>query len=371
VVLLLALAWIAGLGVTQPSAVGAILAYAILLAGIVQLVVTGAGFLQLRRSTGSAGKAGTGSRREAPPWFRGCIHFSPDARRFFVLAVPGLVAAGIPQLKLIAGAMVASSSQAAVSWLYYANRLYELPLGVISIAMASVLVSAIAASVRSGDSAASAAAQSRGVEIAIGLALPSAVGFAVLAEPIAAALFERGAFGPRDTAAVAAALAAICAGLPGHALEKVFGAVSFAHEDTRTPMLAALVGLASAVIGSLALFPRYGHVGVAAAIAISGWVGAMILGTILQRRGWLRLDRDAARRLPRIVLAAVVMGLSILAALALLAPLFNASGSLARMAVLVVLVAIGLVTYTASLEVLRAARMRDLLAAVRNPGPRE
>ena len=130
VVLLLALAWIAGLGVTQPSAVGAILAYAILLAGIVQLVVTGAGFLQLRRSTGSAGKAGTGSRREAPRWLRGCIHFSPDARRFFVLAVPGLVAAGIPQLKLIAGAMVASSSQAAVSWLYYANRLYELPLGV-------------------------------------------------------------------------------------------------------------------------------------------------------------------------------------------------------------------------------------------------
>jgi putative peptidoglycan lipid II flippase len=368
VVLLLALAWIAGFGVTQPSAVGAILAYAILLAGIAQLIVTGAGFLHLRRSTSSAGTADTGSRQEAPPWFRGCIRFSPDTRRFFVLAVPGLVAAGVPQLKLIAGAMVASSSQAAVSWLYYANRLYELPLGVISIAMASVLVSAIAASVRSGNSA---AAQSRGCEIAIGLALPSAVGFAVLAEPIAAALFERGAFGPRDTAAVAAALAAICAGLPGHALEKVFGAVSFAHEDTRTPMLAALVGLASAVIGSLALFPRYGHVGVAAAIAISGWVGAMILGIILQRRGWLRLDRDAARRLPRIVLAAAVMGLSILAALALLAPLFNASGSLARMAVLVVLVAIGLVTYLASLDVLGTARMRDLLAAVRNRGPRE
>jgi putative peptidoglycan lipid II flippase len=368
VVLLLALAWIAGFGMTQPSAVGAILAYAILLAGIAQLIVTGAGFLHLRRSTSSAGTADTGSRQEAPPWFRGCIRFSPDTRRFFVLAVPGLVAAGVPQLKLIAGAMVASSSQAAVSWLYYANRLYELPLGVISIAMASVLVSAIAASVRSGNSA---AAQSRGVEIAIGLALPSAVGFAVLAEPIAAALFERGAFGPRDTAAVAAALAAICAGLPGHALEKVFGAVSFAHEDTRTPMLAALVGLASAVIGSLALFPRYGHVGVAAAIAISGWVGAMILGTILQRRGWLRLDRDAARRLPRIVLAAAVMGLSILAALALLAPLFNASGSLARIAVLVVLVAIGLVTYLASLDVLGTARMRDLLAAVRNRGPRE
>jgi putative peptidoglycan lipid II flippase len=317
VVLLLALAWIIGVGVTQPSMVGAILAYAIVFAGIAQLIVTSTGFLQLRRSTVGAGKAGTGSTPNALHWVRGCFGFSPDTRRFFVLAVPGLVAAGIPQLKLIAGAMVASSSQAAVSWLYYANRLYELPLGVISIAMASVLVSAIAASVRSGEGA------------------------------------------------------AICAGLLGHALEKVFGAVSFAHEDTRTAMLAALVGLASAVIGSLALFPRYGHVGVAAAIAMSRWIGAMILGTILQRRGWLRLDRDAARRLPRIVLAAAIMGLSIFAALALLAPSFNASGSLARMAVLVVLVAIGLVTYLASLDVLGAARMRDLLAAVRNPGPRE
>ncbi|MGZ3358945.1 MAG: murein biosynthesis integral membrane protein MurJ, partial [Xanthobacteraceae bacterium] len=295
---------------------------------------------------------------------------SANARRFFVLAVPGLLAAGIPQLKLIAGAMVASSSQAAVSWLYYANRLYELPLGVVSIAMASVLVSAIAASVRTGDGAAIAAAQSRGFELAIGLTLPSAVAFAVLAEPIAAALFERGAFGPRDTAAVAAALAAICAGLPGHALEKVFGAVSFAHEDTRTPMLAALAGLASAVIGSLALFPRYGHVGVAAAIAMSGWVGAMILGTILQRRGWLRVDRDAARRLPRIALAAIIMGLSIFAALALLAPIFEASGSPARLVVLVVLVATGLIVYLASLEALGAARMRELLAAVRHPGLR-
>jgi putative peptidoglycan lipid II flippase len=109
---------------------------------------------------------------------------------------------------------------------------------------------------------------------------------------------------------------------------------------------------------------------VAAAIAMSGWVGAMILGTILQRRGWLHLDRDAARRLPRIVLAAVIMGLSIFAALALLALIFEASGSLARLVVLVVLVATGLTVYLASLEALGAARMRDLLAAVRHPGLR-
>src|SRR6185436_13710855 len=98
---------------------------------------------------------------------------SADTRRFFVLALPGVIATGVPQLKLMAGAVIASSSQSAVSWLYYANRLYELPLGIVSIAIASVLVPLIAASVRAGKTDAFAAAQSRGFEIALGLALPA------------------------------------------------------------------------------------------------------------------------------------------------------------------------------------------------------
>ena len=354
-VLLLALAWIAAFGPALPATTGALLAHAIVLAGIVQLAVTGVGFLRLPR------------QKTRPPKERLRLRFgfSADARRFFARAVPGLVAAGVPQLKLIAGAMVASASPAAVSWLYYANRLYELPLGVVSIASAAVLVPAIALSVRDGAPEAIAAAQSRGYEIGLGLALPSAVGFALLAQPIAGGLFERGAFGAHDTAAVAAALAAICAGLPGHVLEKVLGAVSFAHEDTRTPMLAALAGLATAVAGALVLFPHYGHVGVAAAIAISGWVGAALLGAILARRGWLRCDRGAARRLPRIVAATLIMGMVIFAAHDLLASLPGASGSLARLALLVVLVALGLAVYLASLELLGVARLRDLVAAVR------
>src|SRR5262249_29485302 len=136
----------------------------------------------------------------------------------------------------------------------------------------------------------------------------AAVAFALLASAIAGGLFEHGAFGPRDTLAVAAALAAMSAGLPGHALEKIFGAVAFAHEDPRTPLLAALAGLAVATPGALVLFPRYGHVGVAAAIAISGWVGATLLGLVLWRRRWLGLDQAASQRLPRIVAATILMG---------------------------------------------------------------
>lgn len=347
VVMLAALALL--LGQFTEFAISTWLTAAIVVAAVVQLGVTAAAWLL------------TGKR-----WRRVSQRVPDRTRALFTRAVPGLIAAGIPQLKLIAAAAVASSSPAAVSWLYYANRLYELPLGVASIAIAAVIVPHIAASLRTGE-ADVAGAQSRAFEIALGLALPAATGFAVLAGPIAAGLFERGAFGPSDTAAVAAALAAICAGLPGHVLEKVFGAISFAHGDTHTPMLAALCGLAAAIVGALLLFPHYGHVGVAAAIAISGWVGATLLGLILYRRGWLRLDAIGWRRLPRIPLATAVMGAVVGYALVTGHALFPALAvsSLGRLGLLVVLVTLGVAVYLGALQILGVAKLKDLIAAVR------
>jgi putative peptidoglycan lipid II flippase len=331
----------------SPTA-AALLAGSVVVAGAAQLICVGAAWM----------RADDRPRRLA-------FSSSPAVRRFLVQALPGVLAGGIPQLKLMAGAMIASSSQAAVSWLYYANRLYELPLGVISITISSVMVPAIAASLRSGDRSADAASQSRALELALALSLPAATGFAVLSEALAGGLFQRGAFGPRDTAMVAAALAAISAGLPGHSLEKVLGAVSFAHEDTRTPMYTALCGLATAVIGSLLLFPRYGHVGIAGAIAMSGWVGASLLAVILWRRGWLRIEEASLTRLPRIVVATAIMAAAVAAGEAMLTRLFDLSGSsLARIVALFAMVAAGLAIYLVALQAFRVASLRDLLASV-------
>jgi len=326
------------------------LCVAIVAAGLCQLLITGVTWLA------------TGKR-----WRRVSLRVPDQTKAFFKRALPGLIAAGIPQLKLIAAAAIVSSSPAALSWLYYANRLYELPLGVASIAIAAVIVPRIAASIGSGDTDAFAAVQSRAYEIALGLALPAAAGFALLATPIAGGLFERGAFGANDTAAVAAALAAICAGLPGHVLEKVFGAVSFAHDDTHTPMLAALTGLAAAILGALLLFPHYGHVGVAAAIALSGWVGATLLGLILYRRGWLRLDASGWRRLPRILLATAIMGAVVGYALTTGHALFPAlaASSLGRLGLLIVLVTLGVAVYLGALQWLGVAKLKDIIASVR------
>jgi putative peptidoglycan lipid II flippase len=221
----------------------------------------------------------------------------------------------------------------------------------------------VAASVRAADATAIASAQSRAFETALGLALPAALALGLLAPDITGVLFERGAFGPNDTTAVAAAIAAICAGLPGHALEKALGAVSFAQEDTRTPMLAALVGLAAAIVGALALFPRFGHVGVAAAIALSGWVGAAILCVVVARRRWLAAEPGLGGRLGRIVMASLAMALVLVGLQWGLAPI--PARSLLRMFRLAVLVVAGLATYALALQLLGVTRLTTLLAAVR------
>jgi putative peptidoglycan lipid II flippase len=336
-------------GAPASSGAAAFLSAMIAVAGAAQLLCVGIAWLRLD----------TRPRRLS-------LGLPPAVRRFFVLAIPGVLASGIPQLKLMAGAMVASSSQAAVSWLYYANRLYELPLGVVSIAIAAVLGPAIAASIRSKDSVHAAGAQSRALEIALALSLPAALALAMLAEAIAGGLFQRGAFGPHDTAMVAAALVAISAGLPGHSLEKVMGAVSFAHEDTRTPMVAALCGLAAAVTGAVILFPHYGHVGIAAAIAASGWIGATLLTFVLWRRGWLRIEAAARWRLVRILLAAAVMGAFIAGANEALTVWSDITGTpAARVAALGLLVMAGLGLYLACLQAFGVASAQVLLRAVR------
>jgi putative peptidoglycan lipid II flippase len=131
-------------------------------------------------------------------------------------------------------------------------------------------------------------------------------------------------------------------------------------------MYTALCGLAAAVTGALILFPHYGHVGIAGAIALSGWIGATLLAAILWRRGWLRIEIEAWRRVPRIILATIVMGASIAGMNAMLASWLNLSGSsLVRIAALGLIVATGLILYLGCLQALGVASARFLLRAIR------
>jgi len=221
-------AMIALLGWRQdPATAATIVAATVGIAGLLQLVI-----LQLRRGGGSV----------ATPLR---ISFDADMRGFLGKAIPGMIASSGPQLLVIGGAIIASSSPSAVSWLYFANRLIELPLGIVGVAMGTVLVPELTRALRGNDRIAIAQAESRGLELAVGLALPATLGLIVLSEPIVRMLFEHGAFTAPDTVATAHALAWLALGLPAQVLVKALSPAFFAREDTLTPLLATLKDLPS------------------------------------------------------------------------------------------------------------------------------
>ena len=187
------------------------------------------------------------------------ISFDAEMRGFLGKAVPGMIAqSSAPQLLMVAGAIIASSSPSAVSWLYFANRLVELPLGIVGVAMGTVLIPEMTRAVRGGDRAAVAHAESRGLELAVGLALPATLGLIVLSEPIVRLLFEHGAFTADDTAATARALMWLALALPAHVLVKALSPAFFAREDTMTPLVATLKGVVLAIAAAFLLGHWFG-----------------------------------------------------------------------------------------------------------------
>lgn len=229
-------------------------------------------------------------------------------KKLIKLGIPGIVAGGVTQLNIMIGTIIASFQAGAVSYLYYADRIYQLPLGVVGIAIGVVLLPDLTKKVRSGDAKAVFSAQNRAMEFSMFLTLPAAVALAIIPAPIIKVLFERGQFDEADTQMTALALAAFAFGLPSFVLNKVLSPGFFARQDTKTPMKFAAVAMVINVAGSLLLFPAFEHVGIAIATTLAGWVNALLLGVTLWRRGHFEADTLLVRRLGLFFLASLIMG---------------------------------------------------------------
>lgn len=233
---------------------------------------------------------------------------TPGVRRLIKLGIPGVIAGGITQINIMIGTIIASMQDGAVSFLYYADRIYQLPLGVIGIAIGIVLLPEISRQLRSGNQVAVDQSQNRALEISMALTLPAAVALAIIPQPILVVLFERGAFTHEATLATSYALVAFAVGLPAFVLNKVFSPGFFAREDTKTPMRYAGIAVAINIGVSLALFPFYQHVAIAIATSLAGWVNSGLLGITLYRRGHFHLDQRLKYRLKIYVICSACMG---------------------------------------------------------------
>lgn len=283
--------------------------------------------------------------------------------------VPVAVGAGIYQLNLVIDMVIASLlPTGSISFLFYADRVTQLPLGVVGVAVGTALLPLLSRQLRAGDEAAASTSQNRALEFALLLTLPAAVALFVIADPVIRVLFERGAFGPEEAAATGRALAVYALGLPAYVLVKALSPGFFAREDTKTPVKVAAVAMVVNLVFNLLLMGPFLHVGIAMATVISSWLNAGLLAFILHRRGHLVLDGRLKGRLPRQALAALAMGGALWAAVTGLAP-WLAGGEATRIPALITLVVAGLVAFGLFAQVTGAARLGELKGLMRGRQP--
>ena len=317
------------------------------------------GLLQLGWLALACRRAGVSLRLRRP-------RLDPEVRRLMKLILPAAAGAGASQINLLissalAGGLLASGS---LSYIYYADRLNQLPLGLIGIGLGTILLPTVSRQLGAGREAEAMETQNRGIELALFLTLPAMVALIVAAEPIVRGLFQYGEFDAVDTRNCALALAGFSIGLPAYVLVKVLTPGYYARHDTRTPVRYAIWSVGVNIVGNLTLIPLIGHVGPPLATALASSVNVFMLYRTLRKRGHFEVDRQLRRRVPRLALAALLMGIAIFGLDHLLDPYLNGR-FVERYLTLGVLVGSGCAIYGIACFLTRAFTMADLKSLLR------
>jgi putative peptidoglycan lipid II flippase len=316
-----------------------------------------AGVAQLALVWTAAARTGFRLRLKRP-------RLTPDLKRLVRIAIPAALAGGVVQVNLLVGQQVASYFDRAVGWLYAADRLYQLPLGVVGIAIGVVLLPDLSRRLAAGDEAGGRDALSRAGEVSLALTIPSAVALVVIPLPLVSVLFQRGATTAADSAAIAMAVAIYGVGLPAFVLQKILQPLFFAREDTRSPFRYALVAMGVNAALAIGLSPVLGWIAPAIATSVAGWAmvalllrGARPLGEVAQ------FDHRFFTRLRRIILASAIMGGVIWAAAHVLEPALTTAGW--RYLALTGLVVVAMVVYFGVGHVIGAFKLSEFRRTLR------
>jgi putative peptidoglycan lipid II flippase len=325
------------------------------------VAVTVSGVMQLLWLIWACRRAGVTLRLGLP-------RLSPQVKRLLVLIGPAALGAGAIQFNLLISTSLAARflPQGAVSYLYYADRLNQLPLGLIGIGVGTAILPTLSRQIGSGNEDAASHTQNRAMELALFLALPAAVALCISATPLIRGLLQHGAFTPVDTIGAAGALAAFAVGVPAYVLIKVLTPGFYARQDTKTPVRVAVFSMLFNLVGNLTLIWHFGHVGVAISTAIAAWVNVLILYWLLHRRGQLRMDARFRGKALRIVAASAAMGAALYGLNPLLDPHMG-KGLVERVVALALLCGIGALVYGAAALAFRAYALSELREAFRRP----
>lgn len=333
------------LGAKAGMDIGRALVWGVPLAGIAQLTLVWI----------AAARAGFALRLRLP-------RLTPEMRRLAAIAAPAALAGGVVQVNLLVGRQVASFFEGSIQYLNLADRLYQLPLGVVAIAIGVVLLPDLSRRLRAGDEAGGRHGFNRATEFALFLTLPCAVALVVIPEPLISTLFQRGAFTPSDAKATALAVAVYGLGLPAFVLQKVLQPLFYAREDTKSPFRYAVVAMGINAVLAIGLAPFIGYMAAAVATSSAAWVMVALLWFGSRRMGSaVSLDDRLRRRIWRIIVASIGLGISLWAGGILLAPLF----AITRAGALALLILGGSLIYFIISHIINAFRLSEMRGAMR------
>ncbi|GGC08646.1 putative lipid II flippase MurJ [Novosphingobium endophyticum] len=271
----------------------------------ISVAVTAAGIAQLAYMGWATRKAGVRLKITAPK-------FTPEVRKLGLLILPATFGAGVYQISQFVDTFFATSlAQGSLTLLKYADRLNQMPLGIVGIALGTAILPMLARHIQSDDRAGAQRLQANAVEIATLLTLPAAAALAICAPAFVTAFFVGGKMTVQNGEVMANIVVALVVGLPSYVLVKVFQPAFFSREDTRTPVWVAAGALVINIIVNIIVVPIFGIVGLAAATAFTSTLNVLTLYTILQIRGWFRFSGKLASRIGRQLVATAAMSVAL------------------------------------------------------------
>ncbi|MFM2098770.1 MAG: murein biosynthesis integral rane protein MurJ [Pseudomonadota bacterium] len=318
------------------------------------IAVTVSGVMQLLWLIWSCRRAGVRLKLSAPK-------LTPSVKKMLLLIGPAAIGQGAIQFNLLISTSLAARflKQGAVSYLYYADRLNQLPLGLLGIGIGTAILPTLSRQISGGDAKAASHTQNRALELSFFLALPAAIALVVSATPLIRGVFQHGAFTAQDTIGAASALAAFSIGVPAYVLIKILTPGFYARQDTKTPVRIAFWSMLINLIGNLTTIWTLGFVGVALSTAVAAWANVIMLYWTLHKRDQLQLDARLKAKIARIIAAGAAMG----AALWFLNPIADAymsGGLIERVIALALLCGIGAAVYAVATFVFRAYSLSEL-----------
>ncbi len=289
--------------------------------------------------------------------------FNPRIREFLVLFAPGILGAGIIQINQLIGTIFASNIPGAVSWLYYADRVAQLPLGIVGIAISTALLPILSKYIAQEEFSQASAEIGKAIFISLIFSIPSVIALVVIPDIIINVLFNRGSFGLGDSRATSVALAAYALGIPAFMLSRILSVIFFARRDTLTPVLVALASLIIHAYLAWLLVGKIGHIGVALALSISSWANTFFLLIIIIYKKFWYISLIHLYTLIKLFFASIFMGVILVymeKELLLLVSNILEKNTLGQALVLLVLIFSGIVSYFISALFLGVFKYTDL-----------